>query len=76
MKFSVSYSLKCSLFRLIQSLAAPQVNLPDDVVAPVLPPYPSLKSFDIPKLPSVGAKLLNGGLNNSHGSNGGDTCVS
>ena len=59
----------------LQALAAPQYNLPDDVVAPVLPPFPTLKSFDIPKLPMVGAKYPLG-LNTSNGSNSGDNFVS
>ncbi|XP_066923580.1 ankyrin repeat and SAM domain-containing protein 6-like [Clytia hemisphaerica] len=54
------------------ALAAPTYNLPDDVMAPVLPPCPTLKSFDIPKLPGVGAKQTGLGLNSSNGSNSGD----
>ena len=42
------------------NLVAPHVELPDDVVAPVLPPYSKLPSFDLPTMP-VGSKLSSSG---------------
>ena len=46
-----------------QTFVSPQVKLPDDVVAPVLPPYTKFPSFDLPKMPIKGSKL-----SSSHGS--------
>lgn len=46
------------------TLVSPLLQLPDDVVAPVLPPYSKFPSFDLPKMPIKGSTL-----SNSHGSN-------
>ncbi len=58
----VDYSKYLSLF---QALVFPQTKLPDDVVAPVLSPFPRRTSFELPKMP-IEAKLSNsGGMDNS-----------